>query len=190
MNAHQLFRLSLEEITRRTKRSELFRHPLFATAETDDPLEPAAPFVQQGLLPLIEAEWYFARDAVPDHIRLTTGGEARKRCLIKLAEEYGLPPAARFKRVQDAFKIKQYNAADPETWDTGYFCFISVTAEFSGIGIPLIWVGNRSNALTDPRIRPWFFNQRARVVHGEEAVNLARLTLSKARAPEPGGGLS
>jgi hypothetical protein len=185
VNAHQLFRLSLEEIIRRTKRNDIFRHPSFACAELFDPLDEANPFVMQAPLPEIEREWHFRRDAVPEWIRLFVGRAARERTLKNLEAEYNdLEPSERFKRAEDAFRIARYSVTDPETWNTPFFCFISVAAAFSGIGIPLIWVGNRSTALTDPKIRPWFFDERAKVVHGEEATLLARLASSKAgRAP-------
>jgi hypothetical protein len=181
MSARAVFRLSLAEATRRHKRSELFRHPLFGVAEADDPLEPAAPFVLQSLVPLIEVEWQFTRDAVPDYVRLSTGSEARKRSLAKLIEEYSLPPAERFKRAEDAFKIARYNTSDPDTWELGgLFCSIQVPAELSGEGIPIFWCGNRSSALVDPRVRRWFFDPRAKVSHGAQAVAVAKLAITKA----------
>jgi hypothetical protein len=180
MIAHQLFRLSLAEATRRHKRSEFFRHPLFGVAEVEDPLEPAAPFVFQSLVPLIEAEWNFSRDAVPDYIRLSTGREARKRSLAKLVEEYSLPVAARFRRVETSIQAENYNPHDSSTWlMNGLFCSIQVPREISGQGIPVFWCGCRSTALVTPMVRAWFFDPRTTVTHGAEAVELGRQALSK-----------
>jgi hypothetical protein len=174
MIAHDLFRLSFAEVIRLHKRSEVFRHPLFAVAELEDPLEPALPFNMQAPLPEIEREWKFRRDAVPDYIRLTVGRTAREKSLAQLQKEFTLPPAERFKLIEGTVKIEQYDVSDPETWDTGYFCAIEFPVESSDPAMPFTWFGNRSVALTDPRVRPWFFDARSRVLHGKEAVDLAR----------------
>jgi hypothetical protein len=184
VNVHQVFRLSLAEAVRRTKRSDAFRHPLFACGELHDPLEPETPFNMQAPLPEIEEAWNFRRDAVPAWIRLFVGRAARERVLVSLQAEYNLTPAERFRRLEGTAKCDRYSVSDPETWDTPFFCYVSIAAEFSPVGIPLVWVGNRSEALINPHIRSLFFDSRAKVVHGEEATRLARLALSKTgRAP-------
>lgn len=175
MIAHDFFRLSFAEVVRRHKRSPIFRHPLFAVGELHDPLEPDVPFNMQAPLPEVEKEWHFRREAgVPAWINLYVGRAARERSLAKLAEEYTLPPAERFKRIETTVKMEQYSADDPDTWSTGYFCAIHVPAEFSAAGMPITWCGNRSSALSDPAIRPWFFDKRSKVFHGEEAVKLCK----------------
>lgn len=181
MIAHDFFRLSLPEVTRLHKRSSIFRHPLFAVGELEDPLEPAIPFNMQAPLPEIEREWHFTRDAVPDYIRLTVGRAARERSLAQLQKEYTLPPAERFKLTEGTVKIQQYNVNDPETWDTGYFCAIKFPAEFSNPAMPVYWFGNRSEALSNPRVRPWFFDPRSKVLHGKAAVDQARQAFSIAK---------
>lgn len=180
MSANYLFRLSLSEATRHMKRSDLFRHVLFAVGEVHDPLEPETPFNMQALLPEIEREWHFRRDAVPDYIKLFVGRAARERSLAKLAEEYSLPPAERFERIEGSVRAYQYSVCDPETWDTPFFCVIRIPAELGGAGMPIFWCGNRSSALTTPLIREWFFDARSKVLHGKEAVELARQEISKA----------
>jgi hypothetical protein len=172
--ANDLFRLSLSEATRRMKRSEVFRHPLFAVGELHDPMEPEIPFNMRAPLPEIESEWSFRRDSVPDFIKLYVGRPARKRCLAKLEEEYNLPPVERFRRLKESVETHQYRVHDPETWDTPFFCVIRIPAELSDSAMPVFWCGNRSVALTDPRVRPWFFDVRSRILHGKEAVELAR----------------
>ncbi len=180
MIAHDFFRLSLAEATRLHKRSAIFRHVLFAVGELYDPLEPDVPFNMQAPLPEIEREWHFRRaEGVPAWIQLYVGRGARERSLAKLAEEYTLPPAERFKRIETTVKMEQYSTDDPDTWDTGYFCAIQIPAEFSFTGVRLFWCGNRSVALTDPDMRRWFFDPRAKISHGDEAVALARQEFSK-----------
>jgi hypothetical protein len=181
MIAHDLFRLSFAEVIRLHKRSEVFRHPLFAVAELEDPLEPALPFNMQAPLPEIEREWKFRRDAVPDYIRLTVGRAARERSLAQLQKEYTLPPAERFKLIEGTIAIEQFDPGDPDTWNTGFFCAIEFPPELSNAPFPVYWFGNRSVALTDPRVRPWFFDSRSKVLHGKEAVDRARQEFSKAR---------
>jgi hypothetical protein len=181
MIAHDFFRLSLAEVARRHKRSPIFRHPLFAVAELEDPLEPAIPFNMQAPLPQIEHEWRFSRDAVPEYIRLTVGRAARERSLAQLQKEYTLPPAERFALIEGTVKVEQYNVNDPETWDTPFFCAIKLPAEFSNVPMPVYWFGNRSDALTNPRVRPWFFDPRSKVLHGKAAVDQARRAFSIAK---------
>jgi hypothetical protein len=183
MIAHDLFRLSLDEVTRRHKRSPIFRHPLFAVGELEDPLEPGVPFNMQAPLPEIEREWKFTRDAVPAYIKLTVGRAARERSLAQLQKEYTLPPAERFKLIEGTVKVEQYNVNDPETWDTPFFCAIKFPAEYINPAMPVHWFGNRSVALTDPRVRPWFFDPRSTVLHGKAAVDQARQAFSIAKGP-------
>lgn len=174
MRAHDIFRLSLSEAIKHMKRSPLFRHVLFAVGEVNDPLEPNSPFNMQAVLPEIEREWHFCRDAVPDYIKLFVGRAARERTLAGLEEEYSLQPAERFRRVEGSIKAYQYCVHDPQTWDTPFFCVIRIPAELSGQGLPIFWCGNRSTALVNQWVRPWFFDARAKVLHGQEAVALAR----------------
>jgi hypothetical protein len=181
MIASDFFRLSLAEVTRRHKRSPIFRHPLFAVGELEDPLEPDVPFNMQAPLPEIEHEWKFSRDAVPEYIKLTVGRAARERSLAQLQKEYTLPPAERFKRIEGTVKTEQYNPSDPDTWDTGFFCAIRFPIESSNSALPAYWFGNRSVALTDPRVRPWFFDSRSKILHGKAAVDQARQAFSIAK---------
>jgi len=174
MIAHDFFRLPLAEVMRRHKRSPIFRHVLFSVGELHDPLEPEVPFNMQGLLWEVEQEWRFRRDAVPEYIKLFVGRAARERSLSRLAEEYCLPPTERFKRIETTVKMAQYSTHDPETWPSPFFCAIVLPAEFSAVGVPITWCGNRSSAPTDPAIRPWFFDKRSKVFHGEEAVKLCQ----------------
>jgi hypothetical protein len=174
MIAHDLFRLSLAEATRIMKRSSIFRHVLFAVGELDDPLEPGDPFIMQAPLPEVEKQWHFSRASVPSYIRLSVGNAARERSLTKLAEEYLLTPAERYRRLKGSVECDQYSVHDPETWDTPFFCVIRIPAELSGNGLPILWLGNRSTALVSPQIRALFFDVRSKVSHGKEAVNFAR----------------
>jgi hypothetical protein len=178
MIAHDFFRLSLAEVTRRHKRSAIFRHPLFAVAELEDPLEPALPFNMQAPLPEIEREWRFTRDAVPDYIKLTVGPAARERSLAQLQKEFTLPPAERFTLIEGTVKVERYNVNDPDTWDTPFVCAIRFPIESSNSTLPVYWFGNRSAALTDPMVRPWFFDPRSKVLHGKAAVDQARQAFS------------
>jgi hypothetical protein len=179
MITHDFFRLSFAEVMRMHKRSEIFRHPLYAVAELHDPLEPAVPFNMQAPLPKIESDWNFTRDAVPDYIQLFTGRAARERSLSMLQEEYRLAPAERFKRIESTVKAELFDVADPDTWDTGFFCAIDVPAELAGLPLPLLWCGNRQRALVEHRVRQWFFDPRSRILHGKEAVELARQRFSE-----------
>jgi hypothetical protein len=172
-STRDFFRLSLADATRRLKRSEIFRHPWFAMAELFDPLDPATPFVVQAPLPQIEKAWFFQREAVPEYIELFTGRAARQRSLAKLQEEYALAAHERFARIDGAIKCAQFQATDPSTWCTPFFCAI-LPAELRHAPVPLLWAGNRSVALTHPTIRPWFFDPRSQVLHGAEAHNFAR----------------
>src|SRR2546429_235283 len=79
---------------------ETFRSASFATAELFDPLEATEPFRRCDLLSIIEEEWCFRRDAVPEWITLKTGRAAREQLIEGLKEEYGLDPAMRFKRLE------------------------------------------------------------------------------------------
>jgi hypothetical protein len=181
MITNDFFRLSLDQAVRNHKKSPIFRHVLFACAELHDPLEPDVPFTMQAPLPEIEKEWHFRRDeGVPAWIKLYVGRAARERALAKLIEEYSLPPAERFKRIECSIKIKRYDVDDVDTWDIGFFCVIWIP-EYNGDGTPFVWCGNRDQALTDPRIRPWFFDARAKLIHGNEAVEIARRQFSRTR---------
>lgn len=171
---NELYRMSLGEALRRHKRSEVFRHPLFALAELFDPLEPEHPFIMQGPLPYVESQWHFSHLAIPEWIALATGRKARERSIANVVKEYNLSPAERFRRVAGAVRAAQYSTTDPETWHSEFFCSVRVPAEFTSMGIPIYWVGNRAWALTNREIRPWFFDPRAEVLHGEKALSLAR----------------
>ena len=136
----------------------------------------------QAPLPEVEREWKFTRDAVPDYIRLTVGRAARERSLAQLQKEYTLPPAERFKLIEGTIAIEQYDPCDPDTWDTGYFCAIGFPVELSNSATPIFWFGNRSVALTNPRVRPWFFDPRSKVLHGKAAVDRAKAAFQSKKA--------
>jgi hypothetical protein len=68
-----VFRMSMDDFIRRLKRTDQFRHPLFAASELFDPLDPVNPFTAQGPLPIVERVWHFSRDSVPEYIKLITG---------------------------------------------------------------------------------------------------------------------
>jgi hypothetical protein len=175
MISNDLFRLSLAAATKRMKRSGVYRHPLFACGELEDPVDTECPFIMQAPLPEIEREWCFSRASVPPWIKLFVGRAAREISLSRLEAEYNtLEPAERFRRVENLVKIERYSVTDPDTWDTGYFCAIVIPGGFS-------WFGNRSVALTHPEARRWFFDPRSKVSHGQEAVTLARDALGKVK---------
>ena len=132
------------------------------------------PFNMQAPLPQIELEWKFTRDAVPDYIKLTVGRAAREKSSAQLEKEYTLPPAERFKLIEGTIAIEQYDLGDPETWDTGDFNAIEFPIQYCNPAMPFSWFGNRSVALTDLRVRPWFFDPRSKVRHGKEAVDRAK----------------
>jgi hypothetical protein len=182
MNAHRFFRVSLDEAMRYLKRSEIFRHPLFAYGELFDPIEPETPFVREQPLPELEKIWHFRREAVPDYITLYVGRAVRERALAAMEEEYALAPAERFRRLEGSVACQRYNANDPETWANPWFTVIVIHAELSGIGMPVIRLGGRAEALTNPARRPWLFDPRAKVLHGAEAVSFAEQLCAK-----PGG---
>lgn len=169
-----VFRMSIGELIRRTKRLDMFRHPLFATAELFDPLEPDKPFTKTGILPIIEQEWHFRRDAVPNWITLNVGRAARDRTIAGLKSEYDLPPAERFARVKDGIHGRFYDPRNPDTWDDAYSCLLLIPPHLSGEFIPLYWYGGRSEALTHPQLRQWFFDPRVKVLHDAEATREAR----------------
>jgi hypothetical protein len=161
------FRMPLAEAIRVHKRWPKFRSASFATAELFDPIDPVAPFALADLLPEIEEEWCFRRDAVPDWITLKTGRAARERFIERLTEECELDPATRYKRIEGSARAYLYSPEDPETWrDDPFLCLIVVPSEHSGMGREFSWFGGRANALTNPLLRPWFFDPRARVLHG------------------------
>jgi hypothetical protein len=173
--AHDFFRMSLREATRRLRRSETFRHPHYAMAELFDPVQPDTPFVRHGPLYQIERDWYFSREAgVPDYIKLFVGRVGRLRWLAKLEEEYALDPHERFQRIDGSIKCAQFEANDPATWgSTPYFCAVRPD-ELRHAPVPIFWAGNRSVALTHPMVRKWFFDPRSEVLHGTEAHTFAR----------------
>jgi hypothetical protein len=178
MNADELmrtaYRIPLEEAIRLHKRSPTFRSASFATAELLDPLEPTQPFRRCDLLPIIEEEWCFRRDAVPEWITLKTGRAAREQLIEGLKEEYGLDPAMRFKRLEGSARAYFYDVHDPDTWrHDPFLCLITVAPEHGGLEVEFNWFGSRARALTDPALRPWFFDSRSRVLHGSDAVRLA-----------------
>ena len=126
-----VFRMSMDDFIRRLKRTDQFRHPLFAASELFDPLDPVNPFTAQGPLPIVERVWHFSRDSVPEYIKLWVGREARERVLTGIKADYDLPPEERFKRIQRDVKCELYDFCDPETWDTGFFCLIEMPLEYN-----------------------------------------------------------
>jgi hypothetical protein len=88
MISNDLFRLSLAEAAKRMKRSEVFRHPLFACGELNDPVDMECPFIMQAPLPEIEREWCFSRASVPPWIKLFVGRAAREMSISRLEAEY------------------------------------------------------------------------------------------------------
>jgi hypothetical protein len=125
-------------------------------------------------LPEIERDWKFKRDSVPEYIRLTVGRAARERSIAKLTEDYSRSPAERFKLCESAIKVIGVRNLDPDTWNPEFFCFIRVPLELSGEGIPIYFAGSRDHALTDLFFRPWFFDPRAEILHGEAALTRAK----------------
>jgi hypothetical protein len=173
VNASQLFRLSLKDARRRLKRSELYRHREYGVGELFDPLEPGRPFFMQALVGQIEKAWHFSRRAVPEHIKLFTGRQARLRALLDLKKEYDLDPIDRFFCIENSIKCTQFQPDDPSTWDTGFFCVI-LPGELRHAPMPIFWAGTRSSALTNPIARKWFFAADSEIMHGAEALRFAR----------------
>jgi hypothetical protein len=176
--AKTVFRVPLKEAIRLYKRSDTFRHVLFATAELDDPIEPAIPFIRHDLLPILEREWCFKRDCVPDYMRVHVGRAARERVIEGLRSDYNLEPAERFSRLKKSLGAEAVEPSDPDTWEHDvYSCLLLVPAELSGADAPFCWLGGRAEALT--RYRDWFFDPRVTVLHGAEAVKAARTVLKE-----------
>jgi hypothetical protein len=151
----------------------VFRHPQFAFGELFDPLEPAKPFIMQDLLPAIEKAWHFHRSAVPEHIKLYVGRQARLKALASLKKEYELDAIDRFFCIENALKSTQFDPHDPSTWDTGFFCVI-LPGSLRHVPVPIFWAGTRSSALSHPITRKWFLDPDSKLMHGPEALQFAR----------------
>jgi hypothetical protein len=172
--AQRVFRIPMEEAIRMQKRNSKFRHVLFAAAELDDPIDPAGgPFTKHDLLSVIEKDWDFRRDAVPDHINLFVGRAARERLIQGIREDYNRMPADRYRQADEAARCVLENPDDPDSWwDDPFACALLVPVELTGLDIGICWFGSRAEALT--RYRKWFFDPRCNVFHGTEAVKMAR----------------
>jgi hypothetical protein len=158
--------MSLDEAKRQWRRSPIFRDPLFARAEMDDPVD-GRPFVQHGRLEALEAKWFFKRDACPCWIRLFVGSVARRRVLLAVEEEYQLSPGERFQLIEESIQCVNYSALDPETWNVPFLCAVKIPAPE-----PIWWWGGRDIALSNPVIRDWYHNSL--VVHGAEAFQIVQ----------------
>ena len=163
--------MSLAEVTRRTKRSPIFRHPLFSHGEVDDPEEPGRPFVKMMPLPELEQAWHFQRNCVPPWIRLLTGRAARQRTLEALRDEYAMAPADRYRLIDESLKCAAYSVSDPWSWDSPFLCAVRIPTPEP---IPIWWWGGRDAALTIPLIRGWYYHEGAQVYHGAAALEIVQ----------------
>jgi len=177
--ARALYRLPLNEAIRRVKRWNTFRHALFATGQLYDPIEPESPFYLADVLSVLERKYHFRRDAVPEYITLQVGRAAREQYIKGLQEEYALPPAERFKRVSGLAKGFCYDIWDVDTWEDPFSCLIKIPAEINRKGLEFSYFGPRAEMLTNPELRPLFFDPRVTVLHGAEAVKVARETFEE-----------
>jgi hypothetical protein len=175
MNAQELFRIPLNEFIKRTKRNELFRHVLFEVTKLEDPLEPGVPFIRYGILPQLEREMNFRRDAVPPWITLKIGKAARDWTISGIIEERTtLPSAEHYRRIKDTHQAATQTPEDPSTWPAEYAIFLKVPPEVSGMPIPLSIASSRARVLTHPVWRDWFFDDRVEKWHREEALEMAK----------------
>jgi hypothetical protein len=155
---------------------------MFAVVELDDPLEPGRPFVKYGTLQELEHEYWFSRNSVPPHIKLTTGRAARERTITEIIAEYDLPPAQRFRTIEADKASSETDAIDPESWKRSpYFCLIELPPELGDDSVRY-WAGNRSHALSHPVWRQWFFHPHSKVFHGLEAAEKARESIERSES--------
>jgi hypothetical protein len=167
----ELFRRSLDESIRFTKRHETYRHPLVCAASLVDPFDPSCPFYRIDPLPVVERDWHFTRDSVPEYITLWTGKAARERIIQGVIDEYSLDPSERYDRIKGSAQGACHDPGDPDTWneDDRFLCVIPVN-----FGLCRYWFGGRSEALTHPLLRPILLDPTSKVLHGAEAVKFTK----------------
>jgi hypothetical protein len=173
VQASDYFRITLAQAKRRMRRSPIFRDPLYAMAELEDPEQPGRPFVQHGPLPALERKWFFKRDdGVPPWIKLWVGSAARRRMLQGIEKEFDLPPAERFKLIEESLQCTACQTLDPENWNNPFLCAIKLPAPE-----PIWWWGKREIALSNPVLRDWYHNNE--VFHGAAAYEVVQREWSK-----------
>jgi hypothetical protein len=169
--ARKVFRQSLDEAIRITKRHDTYRHPLVCAASLLDPFDPSCPFYRIVLLPVVEKDWHFTRGSVPEYITLWTGKAARERIIQGVREDYSLDPSERYNRIKGTAQGMCHDPGDPDTWhdDDSFLCLIPIT-----FGPYRYWFGGRAEALTHPMLRPILLDPASTILHGAEAVKFAK----------------